>query len=109
MVDPHLDVRLVERPFVPEQASREFIARHPEWTPAQVAVQLARTANDWGTRGKDTDFGYGEVNLFEAVYGGPAPSQRRVVSGYSDPNGGYQQPGVGSRLLDWVQRTFLGR
>jgi subtilisin family serine protease len=95
-------------PFVAGAAAL-IIARHPEWTPAQVAVQLARTANDWGARGKDTDFGYGEVNLFEAVYGGPAPSQRRVVSGYSDPNGGYQQPGVGSRLLDWVQRTFLGR
>ncbi|MDB5099006.1 MAG: peptidase and in kexin sedolisin [Cyanobacteria bacterium RYN_339] len=90
-------------------AAALILARHPEWTPEQVAVQLARTANDWGTAGKDNDFGYGEVNLFEAVYGGAAPSQRRVTTGYGYPNGGYQQPGAASRLMTWIQHTFLGR
>jgi hypothetical protein len=32
-----------------------------------------------------------------------------VTSGYGYPNGGYQAPGFGSRLITWLQHAFLGR
>ena len=42
MVDPHLDVRLVEHPFPPHQASREFTAQHPESGGVASFVGLVR-------------------------------------------------------------------
>ncbi|MDB5099005.1 MAG: peptidase [Cyanobacteria bacterium RYN_339] len=45
------------------------MAQHPDWTPAQVRDWMDRAVNDVGPTGWDKDTGYGEVNLFKAVYG----------------------------------------
>jgi subtilisin family serine protease len=45
------------------------MAQHPDWTPAQVRDWMDRAVNDVGAAGWDKDTGYGEVNLFKAVYG----------------------------------------
>lgn len=45
------------------------MARNPQWTAEQVKAQLINTATDYGTRGKDVDFGYGEIDVWAAVYG----------------------------------------
>jgi subtilisin family serine protease len=49
------------------------MARHPEWTPDQVKAHMKKAVNDLGAPGKDKDFGYGEINLFKAVYGENLP------------------------------------
>jgi subtilisin family serine protease len=82
-------------------AAALVIARHPEWTVEQICRQIASTATDYGTPGKDVNFGHGEVNLFEAVYGGPGPSVRRVVQGSP-----ITEEGLGSRLMNWFNATF---
>jgi subtilisin family serine protease len=54
------------------------MAEHPDWTPQQVQEQIKRGVNDLGAAGWDRDFGYGEVNLFKAVYGDNLPAVPRV-------------------------------
>jgi serine protease AprX len=39
----------------------------PSLTPAQVKAIIMDTAVDWGTSGKDTDYGAGRLDAFEAV------------------------------------------
>ncbi|GEM_PF-2681971 len=46
-----------------------LMAKHPDWTPAQVRDRLYRTSDDLGETGRDDTFGHGAVDLFEAVYG----------------------------------------
>lgn len=74
-------------------AAALVMARNPQWTAEQVKAHLARTATDFGARGKDRDFGYGEIDLFAAVFGAgetaaPAPAP---APGYPQPT--YPQPG----------------
>lgn len=45
------------------------VAEHPDWTPAQVRSWMQRAVNDVGPTGWDPNAGYGEVNLFKAIYG----------------------------------------
>lgn len=45
------------------------MARNPQWTAEQVKAHLINTATDFGARGKDIDFGYGEIDVFAAVFG----------------------------------------
>ncbi len=47
----------------------QIIARHPDWTPAQVREHLYKTATDLGEPGTDSRFGHGAVDPFEAVFG----------------------------------------
>jgi subtilisin family serine protease len=58
-------------------AAALVIAQHPDWTVSQVTEHLKRAVNDRGTPGWDKDFGYGEVNLFKAVYGKDLPEVKR--------------------------------
>lgn len=60
-------------PYVAGTAALIF-AEHPDWTPEQVVRQLKWAVTDFGDPGKDNTFGYGEVNLFKAVYGTPGSS-----------------------------------
>ena len=59
-------------------AAALVMARNPQWTAEQVKAHLERTATDFGARGKDRDFGHGEIDLFAAVFGAgqqaPAPA-----------------------------------
>jgi subtilisin family serine protease len=54
------------------------VAEHPDWTPAQVRAWMQRAVNDVGPSGWDRDAGYGEVNLFKAVYGKDLPAVARA-------------------------------
>jgi subtilisin family serine protease len=56
-------------------AAALVMARNPHWTAEQVAEWLRRTARDRGLPGRDGDFGAGELDLFAAVHGAPAPVQ----------------------------------
>ncbi len=47
----------------------QIIARHPDWTPAQIRDHLAETAQDLGKPGKDIRFGHGAVDPIKAVFG----------------------------------------
>jgi subtilisin family serine protease len=47
----------------------QIIARHPDWTPAQVRKHLATTATDLGKPGLDIRFGNGAVDPFKAIHG----------------------------------------
>jgi subtilisin family serine protease len=102
-------------PFVAGAAAL-VIARHPDWTPAQVRAQLENTATKYGTAGHSDDLGYGEVNLFEAVYGGPAPTPdpisapRPVRAPQPNYNAPYQPAtqNFGQRLLGWFQSLIGG-
>lgn len=93
-------------PYVAATAAL-ILARHPEWTPAQVQAQLEWTATDYGTAGKDNAFGYGEVNVQEAVFGGAAPSRRQVRATVPQaaPVG---TGGLASRFMSWFQSLFGG-
>ena len=42
-------------------------ARHPEWSPDQIAERLTSTAVEAGTRGRDDRFGAGILDLFAAL------------------------------------------
>lgn len=46
----------------------QIIARHPDWTPAQIRDHLAKTAQDMGEPGKDIRFGHGVVDPYKAVF-----------------------------------------
>jgi subtilisin family serine protease len=47
----------------------QIIARHPDWTPAQIRDHLAETSQDLGKPGKDIRFGHGAVDPVKAVFG----------------------------------------
>lgn len=47
----------------------QIIARHPDWTPAQVREHLYQTAADLGEPGVDSRFGHGAVDAFKAIFG----------------------------------------
>jgi subtilisin family serine protease len=49
------------------------MAQHPDWTPDEVKRHMKKAVNDLGAPGKDKDFGYGEINLFKAVFGENLP------------------------------------
>lgn len=67
------------------------MAQHPDWTPEQVKNHMKRAVNDLGSAGWDKDFGYGEVNLFKAVFGENLPEVPRTAP--------VKKPGFWSRLL----------
>jgi thermitase len=50
------------------------VSKNPDWTPKQVRNQLQDTADDKGTEGFDTRFGYGRVNACKALGGACAPT-----------------------------------
>lgn len=60
-------------PYVAGEAAL-VVAEHPDWTPAQVRQQLNRGVNTMSDAGWTRDFGYGEANLFKAVYGKDLPA-----------------------------------
>lgn len=60
-------------PYVAGEAAL-VVAEHPDWTPAQVRQQLNRGVNAMSDAGWTRDFGYGEANLFKAVYGKDLPA-----------------------------------
>jgi subtilisin family serine protease len=47
----------------------QIIARHPDWTPAQIREHLYKTASDLGESGVDSRFGHGAVDPFKAIFG----------------------------------------
>ncbi len=46
----------------------QIIARHPDWTPAQIREHLYKTATDLGEAGKDIRFGHGAIDPIKAVF-----------------------------------------
>ncbi len=46
----------------------QIIARHPDWTPAQIREHLYKTATDLGEAGQDIRFGHGAVDPIRAVF-----------------------------------------
>ncbi len=63
-------------------AAALVIAQHPDWTVDQVMEHLTRAVDDRGEPGKDIAYGYGEINLFKAVFqenlpAAPAPAPKR--------------------------------
>lgn len=57
-------------------AAALVMARNPAFSAEQVKAQIINSATDFGARGKDVDFGYGEIDLFKAVYGaGTTPTE----------------------------------
>jgi subtilisin family serine protease len=92
-------------PYVAAAAAL-VMARNPQWTAEQVKAQLLNTATDFGARGKDADFGYGEIDLYAAVFGAgqtpgaapaPAPGYPAYPSQPAYPT--YpQQPSIWDRL-----------
>jgi subtilisin family serine protease len=76
------------------------MAQHPEWTPSEVKNHMKRAVNDLGAPGWDKDFGYGEVNLFKAVYGENLPEvPRSATPAPTKPSGGF---------FAWIKRLFGG-
>ena len=65
-------------PYVAGEAAL-IVAAHPDWTPAQVRQQIDRAVNVMSVDGWDPNVGYGEVNLFKAVYGTNLPVIARVA------------------------------
>lgn len=47
----------------------QIIARHPDWTPAQIREHLYQTATDLGAPGQDIRFGHGAIDPIRAVFG----------------------------------------
>lgn len=89
-------------------AAALVMARNPRWTAEEVKAHLVRTATDYGARGKDRDFGHGEIDLFAAVYGAgeqapapaPAPSYPTYPQQPSYP--AYPQaPSLWDRVRGW--------
>src|SRR5690349_1606116 len=77
-----------------------ILAQHPDWTPAQVAKQLADTATDIGPVGRDPRTGAGAVDAAAAVgadAGAPEPQPSLVVA--ADPYASRTDPG-GNSLAD---------
>ena len=46
-----------------------LVAKHPDWTPAQIRQRLYATADDLGAKGRDDIYGHGAVDPFEALFG----------------------------------------
>lgn len=78
-------------PYVAGEAAL-VIAEHPDWTVDQVRDHMRRAVNDLGTPGWDKDFGYGEVNLFKAVYGDKLPEVKRATR---------EKKGLIATVLNW--------
>jgi subtilisin family serine protease len=76
------------------------MAQHPDWTPEQVKAHMKRAVNDLGAPGWDKDFGYGEVNLFKAVFGENLPEVPRSATPAPQPSKG--------GFFAWLKRLFGG-
>jgi subtilisin family serine protease len=65
-------------PYVAGEAAL-IIAAHPDWSAAQVKAQVERAVNVMSKDGWDANFGYGEANLFKAVYGNDLAAVNRTT------------------------------
>jgi subtilisin family serine protease len=65
-------------PYVAGEAAL-IIAAHPDWSAQQVKDQIERGVNVASTDGWDSNLGFGESNLFKAVYGNDLPAIARVA------------------------------
>lgn len=84
-------------PFVAGTAALMLDA-NPSLTPDQVKSHLFATALDWGPAGKDIDYGYGNLNGYEAVKRaggfsgmGPAQPAHLYAAGSLGGSGAYDQ------------------
>jgi subtilisin family serine protease len=60
-------------------------AQHPDWSPAQIALQLEQTAQDRGPVGVDPYYGHGLLDAYRAL-GGPAQSAVPARRDSFEPN-----------------------
>jgi serine protease AprX len=65
-------------PFVAGTAAL-MIEANPKITPSEVAADMEHTATDWGTPGKDIDYGWGNLNGYKAI---------KLAGGFTGGNGG---------------------
>lgn len=59
-------------------AAALVVARHPDWTVDQVYEHLKSAASDLGEPGWDKETGFGQLDLFKAVYGENLPSVQKT-------------------------------
>jgi subtilisin family serine protease len=84
-----------------------ILAQHPDWTPAQVARQLADTATDVGPAGRDPRTGAGAVDAAAAVgVDAGAPEAQPAVVVAADPYAS-RLDSTGNAVFDQVELHWV--
>jgi thermitase len=65
-----------------------IISTNPTFTPTQIQNKVKQSADDLGTPGWDTNYGWGRVNAASAVSGAPAPDTAPPSVSFTSPSSG---------------------